>query len=125
VLAYQSYTNPPAWRPRRGGNPCHAEVVDLDGDGRRICSSPTSAASPRPTSRSAASLAAAAADATFEPIPSRECRPRRRVRAADFRGSGKLDLVVAVFGWRGTGEILIWKTTRRLVKPKLRAARHR
>jgi hypothetical protein len=28
------------------------------------------------------------------------------VQAADFRGIGRLDLVVAVFGWRRTGEIL-------------------
>jgi hypothetical protein len=28
------------------------------------------------------------------------------VQAADFNGDGKLDLVVAVFGWRKTGEIL-------------------
>jgi hypothetical protein len=28
------------------------------------------------------------------------------VQAADFQGNGKLDLVVAVFGWRRTGEIL-------------------
>jgi hypothetical protein len=28
------------------------------------------------------------------------------VQAADFRGCGKLDLIVAVFGWRDTGEIL-------------------
>ncbi len=28
------------------------------------------------------------------------------VRAADFRGTGKLDLIVASFGWRRTGEVL-------------------
>jgi hypothetical protein len=28
------------------------------------------------------------------------------VQAADFRGNGKLDLVVAAFGWRNTGSIL-------------------
>src|SRR5262249_60680979 len=28
------------------------------------------------------------------------------VQAADFRGVGRLDLVVAAFGWRGTGEVI-------------------
>jgi hypothetical protein len=31
------------------------------------------------------------------------------VQAADFRGVGRLDLVVAVFGWRDTGEVLYLK----------------
>src|SRR5262245_45211168 len=36
VLAYQAYATPPAWRTlAEVPHPCHAEVIDLDGDGRR------------------------------------------------------------------------------------------
>lgn len=34
------------------------------------------------------------------------------VRPADFNGDGKLDLIVAEFGWRKTGRILLLKQTR-------------
>ena len=41
------------------------------------------------------------------------------VQAADFRGTGKLDLVVAVFGWHDAGEILLLENqTTDWAKPK-------
>jgi hypothetical protein len=46
-------------------------------------------------------------DGTFEPITLLENVGRvADVRAADFNGDGRTDLVVAVFGWRQNGEIL-------------------
>jgi hypothetical protein len=51
------------------------------------------------------------------------------VRAADFRGVGKLDLVVAVYGWRKVGEILLlenqvadWNSPR--FQPRVIDSRH-
>ena len=48
------------------------------------------------------------------------------VQAADFRGAGKLDLIVAVFGWHDTGEILYLENqTTDWDQAEIRAARAR
>ena len=88
--------------------PAHAEVVDLDGDGNLDlivaclgCFFPTD-------SRAGSVVwLRGSADGTFTPIPLLEHVGRvADVQAADFNGDGKLDLVVAEFGWRESGSIL-------------------
>jgi hypothetical protein len=99
----------PSWRVlARLPVPAHAEVVDLDGDGIPdvlvAC-----LGSFYPTDGLVGSVVwlRGSADGTFTPFPLLEGVGRvADVQAADFEGHGKLDLVVGVFGWRKTGEIL-------------------
>jgi hypothetical protein len=109
VLVLKPYTEPPTWHVL--GTvvaPAHAEVVDLDGDKHKdvlVASLGSFAATD--SKLGGVVWLRGAADGTFTPIPLLEAVGRvADVQAADFRGNGKLDLVVAVFGWRNTGEIL-------------------
>jgi len=83
-------------------------VVDLDGDGTKdillACLGSFYATDDRVGS---VVWLKGSADGTFTPITLLEGVGRvADVQAADFQGNGKLDLIVAVFGWRQTGEIL-------------------
>src|SRR5438046_7304051 len=69
-------------------------------------------------------------DETFEPI-TLLCDVGRvaDVQAADFRSTGKLDLVVAEFGWRQLGSILLLENhttdwTRPRFVPRILDERH-
>ncbi|HEY3788733.1 MAG TPA: VCBS repeat-containing protein, partial [Urbifossiella sp.] len=99
----------PEWRIlARVKNPSHAEVVDLDRDGVADLLVADLGSFP-PTDRRCGSVVwlRGKADGTFEPITLLENVGRvADVRAAEFRGRGKLDLVVAAFGLHETGEIL-------------------
>jgi FG-GAP-like repeat len=89
-------------------NPAHAEVVDLDGDGVKDILI-ANLGSPEPTNRREGSVVwlRGNRDGSFTPVTLLDRVGRvADVQAADFRGTGKLDLVVAVFGWRTTGEVL-------------------
>jgi hypothetical protein len=109
VLVLKPYEKSPALRMLAQGYCCaHAVVVDLDGDGIKdillACLGSFYATDDRVGS---VVWLKGSADGTFTPIPLLEGVGRvADVRAADFRGNGKLDLVIAVFGWRDTGEIL-------------------
>jgi hypothetical protein len=109
IWALQAYQNPPAWQLLASGHCCaRVEVVDLDGDGHKdlllACLGNFYATNDKVGS--VVWLRGSAAG-KFQPIPLLEGVGRvADVRAADFNGDGKLDLVVAVFGWRETGEIL-------------------
>jgi hypothetical protein len=109
VLVLKPYDPSPALQVLAKGYCCaHAEVVDLDGDGRKdillACLGSFYATDDRVGS---VVWLKGSADGTFTPIPLLEGVGRvADVQAADFRGNGKLDLVVAVFGWRDTGAIL-------------------
>jgi hypothetical protein len=109
VMAMKPYEQPPSWRTLgRISHPAHAEVVDLDGDGIKdvIVANLGNYTS---TDDKCGSVVWLRGDAggNFTPITLLEGVGRvTDVQAADFRGNGKLDLVVAVFGWRRTGEVL-------------------
>jgi FG-GAP-like repeat len=89
-------------------HPAHAEVVDLDGDGiKDILVANLGSFNPTDDKVGSVVWLKGKADGTFTPITLLEGVGRvADVQAADFNGDGKLDLVVAVFGWRQTGEIL-------------------
>lgn len=109
VLVYQPYTSPPAWRVLGSVKaPAHAEVVDLDGDGvRDVIVASLGNFTPTDDHVGSVLWLRGRADGTFTPYTLLEGVGRvADVRAADFNGDGKLDLVVGVFGWRKTGAIL-------------------
>src|SRR5262249_28775923 len=89
-------------------HPAHAEVVDLDGDGvKDILVADLGNFHPTNARVGRVVWLRGSRDGTFTPITLLEGVGRvADVRAADFRGTGKLDLIVAVFGWRTTGAIL-------------------
>jgi hypothetical protein len=110
VAVLRPYEPSPTWRVlARLPVPAHAEVVDLDGDGHLdILVACLGGFYPTDARVGSVVWLRGSADGTFTPITLLEGVGRvADVRAADFRGTGKLDLVVAVFGWRKTGEIVL------------------
>ena len=108
VSVLRPYETNPTWRVlAKLRAPAHAEVVDLDGDGNLDvivaclgCFYPTDARA------GSVVWLRGSADGTFTAIPLLENVGRvADVQAADFNGDGKIDLMVAVFGWRQSGEI--------------------
>jgi hypothetical protein len=114
VLALRPYEAKPAWRvlyengPDKGFNPAHAEVVDLDGDGTPdVLVANLGYFGPTDGPCGSVVWLRGLGDGRFEPHTLLEGVGRvADVQAADFRGAGKLDLVVAAFGWRNTGEVI-------------------
>jgi hypothetical protein len=90
-------------------NPAHAEVVDLDGDGIPDILVADLGSFPPTDSRCGRVVwLRGRPDGSFTPVPLLDNVGRvADVQAADFRGTGKLDLVVAEFGWRETGAVLL------------------
>jgi hypothetical protein len=113
VLALQPYAPEPAWRvlyshgPDKGFNPAHAEVVDLDGDGiRDVLVANLGFMGPTDAPCGSVLWLRGLGDGRFEPHTLLKGVGRvDDVQAADFRGCGKLDLIVAAFGWRNIGAI--------------------
>jgi hypothetical protein len=111
--------------------PAHAEVVDLDGDGVAdvLVANLGSFAGTDDRVGSVVWLKGAK-DGTFTPFTLLQGVGRvADVQAADVRQVGKNDLVVAVFGWHNTGEILYLenRTTdwqRPVFAPRVLDARH-
>ncbi|HLN32405.1 MAG TPA: VCBS repeat-containing protein [Gemmataceae bacterium] len=109
VMALSPYAQAPAWKVLgRVPNPAHAEVIDLDGDGVKDILV-ANLGSMEPTDRRTGSVVwlRGSPDGRFTPVTILDGIGRvADVQAADFRGVGKLDLVVAAFGWRKTGEVI-------------------
>jgi hypothetical protein len=112
VLALRPYEASPKWQvladDKTVQNPAHAEVIDLDGDGiKDVLVANLGSFTPTDVRGGSVLWLRGTADGKFRSIPLLENVGRvADVQAADFRGTGRKDLVVAVFGWRNTGEIL-------------------
>ena len=108
VLVHSPYESTPSWRSLgRVAAPAHAEVIDLDGDGIKDVLV-ASLGSFFPTDERCGSVVWLRGQPGGGYAPHTLLKDVGRVadvQAADFRGVGKLDLIVAVFGWRDTGEI--------------------
>jgi hypothetical protein len=122
----------PKWRVlAEVPHPARAEVVDLDGDGIKdllvACLGEFT-----PTDKRAGSVVwlRGNKDGSFTPHTLLADVGRvSDVRAAKFRGKDKLDLVVAVFGWRKVGEVLLLENettdwTQPYFVPRVLDARH-
>jgi tetratricopeptide (TPR) repeat protein len=88
--------------------PCHTAVADLDGDGKQdILVASLGQFYPTDAKVGSVVLLRGLSGGKFERHTLLSGVGRvSDVQAADFSGDGKLDLIVAVFGWRRTGEIL-------------------
>jgi hypothetical protein len=112
VMVYKPYEKEPSWtfvgKLPAPANPAHTEVVDLDGDGHKDILV-ANLGSFRPVDDRCGSVVWLRNDGkgnfTAHTLLDGVGRVAD-VQAADFRGVGKLDLVVAVFGWNKIGEII-------------------
>ncbi len=87
-------------------HPCHAEVVDLDGDGiRDLLVADLGEFYPGDHDHGAVVWLRGLPEGGFAKYAMGGFPRVADVEAADFDGDGKLDLVVAAFGLRRTGEI--------------------
>jgi hypothetical protein len=109
VMALRPYLPNPEWQMLGAvPHPGHAEVVDLDGDGiKDILVANLGSMDPADHANGSVVWLRGQRDGGFTAIPLLQGVGRvADVQAADFRGIGKRDLVVAEFGWLDTGRVL-------------------
>jgi hypothetical protein len=110
IMALKPWEDKPAWRVLgKVSNPAHAEVVDLNKDGIPDVIVADLGTFP-PADRLCGSVVwlRGNKDGSYTPFTLLKDVGRvADVQAADFNGDGKLDLIVAVFGWQQTGEIIL------------------
>jgi hypothetical protein len=109
VMALRPYAPSPAWQVLGSvPHPCHTEVVDLDGDGvKDILVANLGSMEPADHYNGSVVWLRGRRGGEFQAITLLKDVGRvADVQAADFRGVGKLDLVVAEFGWFRTGRVL-------------------
>jgi hypothetical protein len=94
----------------RLSNPAHIEPIDLDRDGALdLLVGDLGSFLPSDHHRGAVVALRGRKDGTFVPMVLDRRARVSDVEAADFDGDGRLDLAVATFGWRRTGDFTILK----------------
>ena len=109
VMALRPYLPNPEWQILGAvSHPGHAEVVDLDGDGvKDMLVANLGSMEPADHANGSVVWLRGQRGGGFTTIPLLEGVGRvADVQAADFRGTGRQDLVVAEFGWFDTGRVL-------------------
>ena len=109
IRVLKPYAQAPTWSVlAKLSHPCHAEVVDLDGDGiKDLIVADLGSLNPTNDKVGRVVWLRGQPDGSFAPVTLLDGVGRvADVQAADFNGDGKLDLIVGVFGWSFTGEII-------------------
>lgn len=124
VWAVRMNSDPPTWQALADVlSPCHTEVVDLDGDGAKdVIVADLGSLPPTEHKTGRVIWLKGDRDGHFTPIVLLDGVGRvTDVRARDFNGDGKVDLVVAEFGWQRGSVLYLENQTTDWAKPSFRS----